>query len=111
MNYDYYLSLGPPSSKISPLEIIDVGRMDGPIVSFAISAAASFDEAVVEAEVMADGVAPARASTTEVVIVCKNPLVYLAEHHLALRCAQDCHCNQPYVTVTRLWLVAHLRQN
>jgi len=47
-------SLSPPPSEVSTAEVVDVGRVDGPVVALAVSGAACFDEAVVEREVVAD---------------------------------------------------------
>ncbi len=63
------------------------------------------DKAVVEGEVVADGVPPARAAGPEVVVVIQNPLVDVAEHEFLVAGTQDRHGNEADVRVVRFGLL------
>ena len=59
--------------------------MDGPVVAFAVRRSARLHEAVVEREVVADRVAPARASIVKVRVVVENVLVDVAKNESLFR--------------------------
>ena len=65
------------------------------------------DEAVVERQIMPDGVPPAWASGPEVVIVVEDPLVDVAQHQLLVLGAEDGHGNQPDVRMVWFGLLVH----
>ena len=95
-------SLGSTTSEVSLPEVVQVGRVDRPVVTLAVGAAAGLDEAVVQGEVVADAVPPAGASAPEVGIVVQNPLVDLAQDELLVVSAEDGHGDQTDVAMTRL---------
>jgi hypothetical protein len=64
MTSDFPLRLATP--EIAAFEVVDASRMDGPEVAFAVGRASGLDEAVVEGEVVPDGVSPAGAAMPEV---------------------------------------------
>jgi hypothetical protein len=53
---NFPLSFSTP--EVAFFEVFDVGRMDGPIVALTVGAPSGLDEAVVERQVVSDGVPP-----------------------------------------------------
>ncbi len=49
----------------------------------------NFNEAVIEGEIVPDGIPPARSSTAEIRVVDLNPLVDLREDHSTLLGTED----------------------
>ena len=99
------LPLCPSSSKVSLLEVVDASRMNSPVVAFPIGCPARFDEAVIQGEVVSDGVSPSRSPVAEVKVVVQDVLVDVCQHQLLLGAAQDRHADQADVGVLRLGLL------
>lgn len=99
-----HLSLSLSPTEISFLEVLDVGWVDGPVVAFAIGRSARLDEAIVEREIMANRVAPARTSTPKVRIIVEDVLVDVGEHELLVGHAENGHGYEADVAVLGLWL-------
>ena len=59
-------SLGFPAPEITTLEVVQAGRVDGPEVPLAIGCPSGLDKAVVEGQVVPDGVSPAGTPVPEV---------------------------------------------
>ena len=97
-----HLPLRPPPPEVPLLEVLDAGGMNCPVVALAIGCPAGLDEAVVEGEVVADGVPPAWSAVSEVEVVVQDVLVDVCQHQLLLGAAQDRHADQADVGV--LWL-------
>lgn len=98
------LRLPLPPAVVSVLKHIQALGVQRPVAAFAGPAFLSghLDEAVVEGEVVADGVLPALL----VVVIKREPvhdeLVDAAERCALLRCALDSHCDECNVAVWRL---------
>jgi len=73
--------------------------MDRPVVALAVGAPAGLDEAVVEREVMANGIAPAGPAGPEVGIVLEDVLIDVGEHELLLGRGEYRHGDQADVAV------------
>ena len=86
---DFALSL--PSPVVAPLEVLQACRVNGPIVAFPVGRPPGLDEAVVEAEIVPDGVAPSRAPVPEVGVVVQDVLVDVCQHQLHLLAAKNGH--------------------
>ena len=104
-----HASLGASTPKVAATEVVQIGRMDGPVVALAVRAAAGLHEAVVERQVVAYGVAPAGAARMKVRVVVEYPLVDVGEDEALVGRAQDGERDQADVAVRRLRLVAALR--
>ena len=100
-----HLPLGPPPPEVSLLEIVHTGGVDGPVVTLPIGCTSSFQEEIIEREIVSDGVPPALTSVSEVGEIIKNVLVDVRQHQLLLRVAEDGHRYQPNVGVLGLGLV------
>ena len=77
--------LSASAPKVAAAEVLEIGRVDGPVVAFAVRRSTRLHEAVVEREVVADRVAPARASVVEVRVVVQDVLVDVAENESLFR--------------------------
>ena len=100
-----HLPLSPPPPEVSLLEIVHAGWVNGPVVTLSIGSPASFQEEIVEREIVSDRVPPSLAPVSEVGEIIKNVLVDVGQHQLLLRVAQDGHGYQPNVGVLGLRLV------
>ena len=81
---------GMASPEVEALEVIHIGRMYGPVAAFAALAASLLHEALVQRQVVADAVAPARR--LRVAIIGKfalYPLVDVGEYELLGRALED----------------------
>ena len=96
------LPLGPSPAEVSLLEVVDTGWVYGPVVALPVGRPARLDEAVVQGEVVPDGVSPSRSPVAEVKVVVQDVLVDVCQHQLLLGAAQDRHADQADVGV--LWL-------
>ena len=101
------LPLRPTSPEVAAREVVDVGGVHGPVVALAVGRAARLDEAVVEGEVVADGVSPAGAPGPEVRVVVEDPLVDVAENQLLVLGAEDGHGDEADVGVGGFGLLLH----
>ena len=99
------LPLRPSPAEVSLLEVVDTGRVNGPVVAFPVGRPARLDEAVVQGEVVPYGVPPARSPVAEVKVVVQDVLVDVRQHQLLLWAAQDGHADQPDVGVLGLGLL------
>lgn len=86
-----HLPLGLPPAEIALLEVFNVGRVDGPVVALSVGGATRLNEAVIEAEVMTDGVSPAWSSVSEVRVIIEDPLVNVSKNQLIILRFQDGH--------------------
>jgi len=100
-----YLSLSLPAPEISAFEVINASRMDGPKVAFPVSGSAGFNKAIVEREIVPDGVSPAGSAVSKVREVVQYVLVDVSQHQLVLLGAEDGHGDETDVRVLRLRLV------
>lgn len=100
-----HLPLSSPPPEVSLLEIVDTSWVNGPVVTLPISCAASFQEEIIEREIVSDGVPPALTSVSEVGEIIKNVLVDVGQHQLLVRVAEDGHRYQPNIGVLGLRLV------
>ena len=99
------LPLRPSPAEVSLLEVVDTGWVYGPVVALPVGRPARLDEAVVQGEVVPDGVPPAGSPVAEVKVVVEDVLVDVRQHQLLVRAAQDGHADQPDVGVLRLGLL------
>jgi len=97
--------LGAAPPEVAATKVLHVGGVDGPVVALAVGGAARLHEAVVEREVVADGVAPAAAARVKVGVVVEDPLVDVAEDELLLGRGQNGERDQADVAVRGLWLL------
>lgn len=81
--------------------------MDRPVVTLAVSAPTGLDEAVVQREIVSDGIAPAGPAGAEVRIMLEDVLVDVGQHELLLRRRQDRHGDQADVTVLGFRLLGY----
>ena len=81
-----HAALGSTAPKVAPTKVFHVGRMYSPVVAFAVRTAARLHEAVVEREIVTNGVAPTGAARMKIRVVVQNPLVNVAQHELFLGC-------------------------
>ena len=70
-----HFTLGTASTEVSSLEIVQVGGMDAPEVAFAIGCTARLDEAIVQRQIVSDGIAPPGTTTAEVWVMVKDVLI------------------------------------
>ena len=68
-------SLGFPAPEITTLEVVQAGRVDGPEVPLAVGCPSGLDKAVVEGQVVPDGVSPTGSPVPEVRKVVKDVLI------------------------------------
>ena len=99
------LTLSPPPAEVSLLEVTLTSRVNRPVVTLAIDRPSSLDEAVIEGEVVPDGVPPARAPVPEVEVVVEDVLVDVRQHKLLLGAAQNGHADEADVGVLGLRLL------
>ena len=95
----FALSFTPP--EVSFAEVLDVGRVNGPVVSLPVGAPAGLYEAIVQRQIVPDGVPPARSPRAEVRVVVQDVLVDVGKDQFTLRHAQDGHRYQSDVAVLR----------
>ena len=98
-------TLGLASPEVALLEVFNVGRMNGPVVALAVSTAAGLDEAVVERQVVADAVAPAGTTGTEICIIVQYILINITQHQFLVGRTEDGHGDEADVAVLRLGLL------
>jgi hypothetical protein len=100
-----HLSLGLPASKVPFCEVVDVGGMNSPVVTFPIRRPPRLDEAVIEREVVSDGIPPSWTPGPEVGVVVENVLVNVTEDELLVGGAEYSHGNETNVAMLGLGLV------
>lgn len=81
--------------------------MDRPVVTLAVGTPAGLDEAVVQREIMPDGIAPAGPAGAEVGVVLEDVLVDVGQNELLLRRRQDRHGDQADVAVLGFRLLGY----
>lgn len=94
-----HLALGFAPTEVAAPEVLQVRRVDRPIVTLAVGAPAGLDEAVVQREIVSDGITPARPAGTEIRIMFQDVLIDVGQYELLLRRRQYRHGDQADVAV------------
>lgn len=97
-----HLALGLAPPEVALLEVVHIGRMNGPVVALAVRTTSRLHEAVVQRQIVANGVAPAGSAGPEVRIVVEDVLVDVGEDELLVDGAEDGHGDQADVAVLGL---------
>ena len=103
MASDLPLSLTAP--KVSPLEVVNARRMDGPEMAFAVCRSSGLHEAVVEGQIVTNRISPAWPTVPEVWKVVEDVLIDVGKNKLQFLRAQDGHRDEADVGVLRFRLV------
>lgn len=95
-------SLRFSSSKVTLLEVFNVRRVNGPVMSFAICTPPRLNKAIIKRQIVSDRVAPARSAAPEVRVVIEDVLINVGQDELLVGVAVNGHRNQADIAV--LWL-------
>ena len=96
-------TLSTSAAEITLREIIKVGWIDSPKVTFPVWASAGFDKALIQAQVMSDTVSPSLSSfVSEVGLRVQYELIDVAEYEAFVFGGKDCVGDETYVGV--VWL-------
>lgn len=97
-----HLSLCLAPTEIAPTKVLQVRRVDGPVMAFSISTSSRLDETVIERQIVPDGVAPPWTSRPEVGIVFEDVLVDVREDEFLFGRREDGHGDESDVAVLGL---------
>ena len=91
-------TLSTSTAEITFREIIKIGWIDGPKVTFPVGASAGFDKTLVQAQVVSDTVSPSLSSfVSEVGLRVQYELIDIAEYEAFVFGGEDCVGDETYV--------------
>ena len=103
-----HFPLGLPPAEVSLLEVLLAGRVDRPIVAFPVGGSSCLHKAVVDGQVVPDGVSPTMTSVAEIGKVIQDVLVDVSQDELLLGRTQDSHRDEANVGMLRLRLFGEI---
>lgn len=89
------------TSEVTAEKILQVGRMDAPVVSLAVFTAFSFAEALVQGKVVAHAISPSRGCRAKERVESLNTVVNVLQTQLSFVGAQDDSSN--HLNVGNIW--------